>query len=253
MSERINVNGVFREPPEVASLINGVWRKHKKIFTNINGVFRNIYQKEEKPFVCKGFILRYKLNKFRKHPDFPNLKYNKNIPVNFQLTEDTRLNNDITPKSVIFEYNNQNYPQEGTVMYEGHLYIITLANEEIDVGEIPVDSRLHDQNITVSYETIDENYGYEVHGWNSIFSTNQFLHSSGKPDVINQHHDRINDRILHPIWKHGSDSNATCDIGIVRDMTHPDKNMIGTRGHLTHTIYDIKFNNESKPFIIEIK
>jgi len=253
MSERINVNGVFREPPEVASLVNGVWRKHKKIFININGVFRNTFNKKERPLVVKHFIIEYALNKFRKHPDFPTLRYNRKIPYKFQINKYNYLSNlDLNEKSLLFEYNNSKYEEEGIIMFEGHIYLVTLADEKIDIGQIPIDYRLHDINLTISYEVVDENYGYEVFGWNSIFSANQFIHSKGKPDVINQYHSRVNDMIIAPEWKRNEDYNPTLDIGIARDMTHPNKNMIGSRGVMTHTIYDIKVNGESKPFQIEI-
>jgi len=214
-----NINGVFRQAPEVSSKINGIWRKHKKIFEKLNGIFRKVYDDEGHldTFIVKDFIVRYKLNKFRKHPEFPNLRYNKNIPHNFQLSGESVNELDLSPKSVIFEYNNQNYNEEGLLMYEGNIYLRTISNEEIDIGEIPIDYRLFEHDITISCETVDENYGYEIHGWNSIYSSEQFLHSSGIPNVINQYHNRVNDLIISPEWKRNENYNTTLDIGIARE------------------------------------
>lgn len=250
---QFNINGVLRKPPEVASLINGVWREQKDIYSNINGVFRSAYKKEEKPFVCKGFLIKYWLNKFRHHFDYPKLKYNKNIPYNFRIGDPSINNFDLTPKSVVFEFNNQNYEEEGIVMYEADIYLITLANEKIDIGESPLDYRLHNHKIIINCEIIDENYGYYVAGWNSIFSDNQFIEPSGKPIITNQHHYVIPDLQVAPEYKRDKDFNGTLDIGIARDMTSPEKNMIGTRGIFTHVINQILFNGEPKPFIIEIE
>ena len=261
----VSVNGVMREPSEISSLVNGVWRSSNKVFANINGVFRNTFNcndewHQQQSMLVKGFIIKYKLNKFKKHSRFPSLRYNRKIPFTLKLSENDRVifndklqtESDLNEKSMIFEYDNTAYEQEGILMYEGHIYLVTNTNEEIDIALSPIDYRLFNNKLTISCETVDENYGYNTFGWNSIFSNSQFIHSKGKPDVINQYHNRNNNFIISPEYKRIQNFNSTLDIGIARDMTSPINNMIGSRGFMTHTFYDIKFNNEPKPFKIEI-
>lgn len=262
-----NINGVWREVWSTHVKVNGVWRE-SDVLTKVNGVWRESYNHllEEKDII--GFRIVYKRSYTKKHLDFPNLSYNPNIPVSVHLAGDSIESMDTHSKSIIFEYFREQANEEGILMYEGNLYAVLVNGQIINVGnsisssddnrvnenisEIWNTDKLNTLSIQLQGYVMYDYNGYYMNGWNSLFSTEQFLDCINHPDQNNHKNIyRLNTCIL-PIESRSETFSSISSIGIARDMTSKENNMIGSYGVLDHTIEFIYVNNVAKPFVIEL-
>lgn len=100
----------------------------------------------------------------------------------------------------------------------------------------------------MSYET----YGYYMAGWNSIFSTNSFIASANFPDRgPDQNTQSIRSYIILPSNIRDNDFSSIASIGIARNVTQPENNMVGSYGYIDQTIEEIIVNGVNKPFVVE--
>lgn len=254
------IKGVFRENNNNLVKVNGVFRLVDSS-VKVNGVFRDvnkplkIIQEDE----IVGFQLIYKLNKSKFHINFPYLKYNKNIPYVISI-----INNkmDLHPKTLLFEFGNNEFEQEGFIVYDANLFLLT--NDNIyNISNIPTiangdelrranmfQNLLIQMNVSYRYEL----YGYHLFGWNNIFDGTVFeahnspeeipLSPGGRSESI-----KVKLQILPLNGRHKTFFPLT-SIGIARDTHTPHKNMVGSRGLLDHTIDNILVNGNKKPFQI---
>lgn len=266
------INGVWREMWTAMPKTDGVTRS-SNIYTKINGVNRVIYQHEITESDIIGFRMVYKRSVTKKHPDFPNLSFNPNLPVIVSLTGDTIGSMDMNYKGILFEYSNERVKEEGIYMYEGSLYAL-LSNDELvdipltkaDVGpddriptSIPngnhawVSNRVAGLSIQVGYTLTYETFGYFMAGWNSFFSTDNWIDYTNYPDKDrNEKSLPVNSYNMLPIESRESTFDTIAQIGIARDMSSPTNNMIGSHGLLDQTIDNIWVNGIKKPFVIEM-
>ncbi len=266
------INGVWREMLRPTPNINNVVR-NSDVFANINGVTRVIYARAIDPSEVVGFRMVYKRSTTRKHPSFPELSYNPNLPVTVFLTGDTKGTMDGNEKGIILEYSNERPDEEGILMYEGRLYMVLLNGDIIDVTRSCDDvgweetgdpgnqgiehahatSKIMDLSIYINYTSRYEAFGYNMFGWNSFFSTEDFLDYTRYPDKgPNKNITVQNSYNILPVYRRWSTFDAVAKIGIARDMTDPDKNMIGSYGVLDQSIHHIFLEGEPKPFVVEL-
>ena len=257
-SAHVKVDGIWRDI-DMSGKVNGAWKlSHKHVI-------------EESDIV--GFRLIYRVNPDKTHPDFPNLKTNINMPVDFSLSGSNIGLNDST-KGVVFHYERFG-DEEGILMYEGSLYAVLTNGCLVDVGlskntkvnnddlrlpgpcplipEVWATSRMKSIDIQLKGYTLFESFRYHMYGWNSLFDTNQFItQDSYTIDEIRRDIKYIEPpRIMMPIEKRLTSFDTVASIGIARNL-HTVDTMIGAYGTLDHTIEFIKVNGIVKPFIIEI-
>ena len=261
------VNGSFRTVNPSLVKINGVFREATNQYVKVNGVFREVTSSKplrEEDII--GFKFIYRLNKNKKHPDFPNLKYNKKVPYNVSVTgEDWKSMND-TDKSIIFEFNRDEYKEEGIVCYEGQMFAIDRNNKMYDISgisHIPNNFNKMNQynlfkNITIKINAKYrwELFGYHLYGWNNFFNNKKFEFHNKLTDLPITPGGRfsydIKDFIMLPSENRDKNYSNIATIGIARDETTVNKNMVGSKGILDHTINDVFVNGVKKPFMIEI-
>lgn len=272
MPTSTNINGVWREMWSGHAMINGVWRDLDS-WVNVNGVWRETFKHGIEESDIAEFRLVYKFMEVAKHPDYPNLSVNRNLPIIVKLTGDTLGSVDMNQKGIVFEYSNEDYPTEGIAVYRGDLYAVLTNNEIINVGlsisdaasdkRIPgnvpgineawATNKLSNLSITIEGYALYESYGYYMAGWNSIFSKEQFLDTTNYPDK-GPHKNKLllNSYDILPIEKRVDTFDSAAYIGIARDMTSESNNMIGSYGVLDHSISAITVNGVSKPFVVEL-
>lgn len=266
------VNGVWRNLWSSQAMVNGVWRDLDS-WSNVNGVWRENFQHHIEESEIIGFRLVYRFIDQVKHPDFPHLPVNKKIPYNFKLTGEHIGVMDMTTKGVLFQYFREGYPEEGVVVYRGDLYAYLLGERLVNVGmaisEVGKDARipgntpgitefwstnkLNKISININGYVLYDSSGYFMSGWNSLFSTNQFLDQSNYPDK-GPHKNRfqLNSYNILPIGSRENTFDSAAYIGIARDMSSETNNMIGSYGDLDQTISSITVNGLPRPFVVEI-
>jgi hypothetical protein len=266
------INGTWREIWGSQTLVNGVWRDNDS-YVNVNGMQRLIHRHTLSEDDIMGFLIVYKLSTTRTHEDYPDLKYNENIPTKIGLTGANVGKMDMTQKGVIFEYSNDNPDEEGIKMYEGALYAM-LTNESIidvinpkdsigydervpgitpEISEVWSTNRTSELAITMTGKMSYEDNGYFIDGWNGLFTKIKHLDESYFPDKDYKSHTyNLEKNIILPTMGRNELFNPIAEIGIVRDMHTSVKNMVGSYGLLDQTISSIIVNGVPKPFVIEI-
>lgn len=266
------INGVWREMWTSMPKIDDVTRC-SNIYTKINGVNRVIYSHSLTENDIVGFRMVYKRSPMKKHPDFPHLSFNPNLPVLVSLTGDTIGSMDTNHKGILFEYSNARVKEEGIWMYQGSLYAVLTNNELLDISltkadvgpddRISVDipsignawasNRIAGLSIQIGYTLVYETFGYFMAGWNSFFSTDHWIDPTNYPEKgPNEKSLPVNSYNMLPIESRESTFDAVAQIGIARDMSSPVNNMIGSHGLLDQTIDNIWVNGVNKPFVIEM-
>lgn len=266
------VDGKWRGVWSVHVKVDGVWRD-----TDMSGKVDELWRSSHKHIIEEpdivGFRLVYRVNPTKTHPDFPNLKTNLNMPIDFSVSgEDPGMN--ISTKGVLFHYERFG-DEEGILMYEGSLYAVLTNGCLVDVGlskntkinndderlpgpcadipEVWATSRMKSIDIQLKGYTLYESFRYHIYGWNSLFDDNQFINKD--PYNADEIHRDINyiipSRIMMPIEKRINSFNPIASIGIARNLNTTDT-MIGAYGTLDHTVEHIKVNGIIKPFNIEI-
>lgn len=251
--------------------VHSVWRPAWTHHAKINGVCREIdeYQYQNGIWRCGhdhmidtetliGFRIVYTYDPLATYEDFPWIHSRKDLPVTMRLTGDNRGHMDMTTKGVVFEYDREMPYTEGICMYRGILYA-----EFPDDMLIPINSKkgselwttfnFADMDIRIIGYEAYESYGYYVSGWNSIFHKEQFLDPTVFPDK-DPHRtlNRLEKHTILPIEVREDDYDSGISIGIARNLTTPDRNMVGSHGVLDHTYKAIYANGEAKPFVVEL-
>ena len=247
---RVCVNGVWRSINNYTNL-NGIWRK-KNEWECINGVWRTGSQ-ETFPFTSEdiaGFKMIYRRSYDTRYSRFPDMVDNPNIPASATITGSHDFDEEAS--SILFQYSNDDPEIEGLCVYTGTLYALTYNGDLIAVSDI-MDSALNpepDMEISVKGYTLYENHGPAVPlGWNRFFSFEDNI-----PTDINQDKNTyfMNPYAILPTYKRIGSYGLISMIGIARNMTNREFNMVGSRGVLDHTIQKIFLNGVSMPFTINL-
>lgn len=263
MAISTRINGVFRDNESESARINGVWRDTYH-WVKINGVWREVSGGSnitESDIV--GFRLVYVLNKHKLHPDYPHLKYNPKIPYIADLAGENVGVMDMTFKSMVFEFNRDEYKEEGIIMFEGTLYAVLKNGNVVNISGIDNDSslvknvRLYNKtkglDITMRGYSMYELHGRFIDGWNNFFTNKKFMMMNNLPGGPDDRHvNLIHLEHFLPVEEREETYSPIASIGIARDMSSPDNNMIGSKGTLDHTLQEIYVNEVQKPFVIEI-
>lgn len=271
MSNYTNVHGIWRETWSTSINLNGAWRDSDSL-VNVNGVLRESFIHEIKEEDIIGFRMVYKRNIYKKHPDFPNLKFNPNLPVIASLSGPTVGFMDLNEKGFIFQYDRDRVDEEGIYMYEGTLYAVLINDAIINICEtkeymgqeervstnIPgIDeawstNRVQDLNIQIQGMLMFDSHGFYMAGWNNLFGKDQFIDGTNYPIKENKNYIYLNSYNILPLSSRDEKFNTLASIGIARDMHSVDINMVGSYGILDHTITWISVNDVKKPFVIEV-
>ena len=272
-----NINGVWRNLSTPFVNINGVWRE-SDVMINAGGVWREQHPRELDESDILGFRLVYKLVEDAYHPEHPMLRTNRGIPSEIRLTGEHVGYMDTTNKGIIFRYLREGYKDdpaylgwkyEGLLKYEAHLYAVLIDESVVDIissttpaterilphGSIPhyITNKFSKLDITMEAWVVYESYGYYMNGWNSLFNKDQLLDPTRYPNKeLHKNMKHLNSYIILPVEKRDKAFDSVASIGIARDMTSEDTNMVGSYGTLTHTIFDINVNGVSKPFVVEL-
>jgi hypothetical protein len=265
------IDGINRENWLSYANMNGVMR-NIDIRTMIDGVWRTSHRYEITEEDITGFRLIYKLNKEKKYPGLDHIKFNHRLPIHFRLTGEDTYGINFRSKGVVYEYDHIG-SEEGIICYEANLYAVLSHDEDrlinVSYGDIVneeniviipsiIDStninRLYNLTIHIKAYTLYEANGYHINGWNSIFDTYQFIdHSDISQDIEERkRNEQMIPRIILPIANRAETYYPLACIGIARDMTSTEFNMVGSHGVLDHTIDFIEVNGVTKPFSIEI-
>lgn len=267
----VRVDGVWKEVWGTYVKADGVWR-NADMSTKVNDEWKISHTNDIQESDIVEFRLIYKLNPDKKHPLFPNLKTNLNMPIEFSLTGDNIGMNDST-KGVVYHYERFG-DEEGILMYEGALYAVlkngcivkassctnTKVNNDDEripgpipsIPEVWITSRMQSLNIQIEGYVLFESFRYHLYGWNSLFDTTQFLlqdpYTKDEPYQDIKH---IDSRIILPVENRLNTFDTIASIGVARNLKTVDT-MYGAYGTLDHTIKSIKVNGIPKPFMIEI-
>jgi hypothetical protein len=245
MPSLVNINGIIREQKSYTN-INGILRESNS-YVNVNGILRESSKRVVKEEDIKYFCFSYLPNRTIKHLDFPNLSYNPNIPALLSTTGENNDTWNYNFKGVEFEYDRRDVTEEGILMYECHLYAVLQDDYPIDVCCI---SDLNDLKIELQATLIYESNGYYIAGWNSMFSTKQFLDNKAKTE--DRDFQYVNTYKILPADDREETYYPVAQIGIARDMYTKGVNMVGSYGLLDHTVHWITVNGINKPFKFEV-
>lgn len=272
-----NINGVWRTVQTPLVNINGVWRD-SDIMVNSHGVWREQHSCQLRERDIVGFRMIYKYSDNASHHAFPNLKPNKKVPAEIQLTGEHVGYMNLTEKGIIFRYVREGYKDdpaylgwnhEGILKYEGRIYAVLSDDTILDIPACTTSGVYMDQqfgsiphymtnlfsNLTITLEAwvIYESYGYHMEGWNNLLYKDPFIDPTNYPDKeLHKNIKTLNSYIILPVEKRDKAFDSVASIGIARDMTSAEDNMIGSYGTLSHTIFNITVNGVSKPFVIEL-
>lgn len=272
MPVSMKINGVWRDLWSSQAMINGVWRDLES-WVNINGVWRESFKHNIEESDIIGFRMIYKLMNVAKHPDYPKLTVNKDLPVIVTLSGKNQGKMDGSTKGILFQYSNEEYEKEGIIVYRGDLYAELATGQIVNVGmsisDVGCDVRtpgnipgmieswstnkLGKLSITMNGYVLYNATGYSMAGWNSLFNKNQFIDPSDHSDQGPYKNKlQLNSYNILPIENRIDSFDSAAYIGIARDMTSDTGNMIGSHGVLDHTITAIYVDGVSKPFVVEL-
>lgn len=253
MSKPAKVNGVWRYEISNHARVKGIWRNKKEEYVKVNGVWRST--ETVKPFNADsilGFTIIYKLARHLVHPMYPKMGFNPAIKNMVDIAGFRPITYDTDAKSILFRFLNGDYRVEGTYAYEAIMYADIVDGSSIPISTIidsPVSANMDSISVTVDGYTLYESYGPYVTGWNRFFTDKDNLPSSASDerDLI-----RISSYNILPTYSRDSSYISNAYIGIARNMSSRDHNMVGSHGALDQTIESIKLNGVEKPFKIEI-
>jgi hypothetical protein len=267
------VDGVWREVWSAHVKVNGEWRDID-IRPRVQGDWKMAHRHVLMSSDIKAIRMVYSRNDTIKHPLFPNMKTNLNMPVTATVSGTDAGVYSMYPKGIILNYEKFG-SEEGKMLFEGHLYLELMNGTFIDVAgtkdtkknnddsrrkgptneikEVWSTNRIKDMSIQMKYYTLYETYRYNMYGWNSFFSTKDFLPEN---PLIEDASDRKKYNpgkplILIPNKSHADDFVPYALIGVCR-VLKPYETMIGAYGILDHTIEEVTVNGVKKPFSVEI-
>ena len=230
---------------------------------------QNNYLRDEE---IKEFQFVYFRNDWIKHPERPNLTTNDSIPHIIDIAGNHQRAS-LDEKGIIFRYERFG-DITGKILYEGHLYAVTLDDEWIDVGLSNYTKTAHDQVfyfpynekkrvwISAKIKKLDiqsvMTHGYEgfrfyQYGWNRVFTTTDFLMPENPGIRALQEVRSIpeSDRILQPVPKRSKIFYPVALIGVARDLKE-DNSMYGSTGRLFHNIEKVFIGKNQAPFNIQV-
>lgn len=252
------IDGVYRRTYSVHVPIGGVHRE-SDILVRMNGVWRTPHKIDLELSDLIGFRIIYAYDPLATFPEFPWLKSRKDLPVAMTTTGIHQGSMDFSMKGVLFEYGRELPYNEGICMYRATMYA-----EFADDILIPINPHKPDLepwttnreltfNIQIQGYEAYEKYGYYVSGWNSIFHKKHFLDENEFPDKEPYKNiNRINSYDIFPASSRNEDFSSEISIGIARNLTTTDRNMVGSSGALDHTYKAIYVDGEPKPFVVEV-
>lgn len=264
------INDTWREVWGAHVKIDETWRD-ANVLSNVNGVWREQYNHFILESDIIGFRMVYKMASSKKHPEFPNLTVNKNLPVEVHVTGESQLM-DFTRKGIVFQYLLDDPDMEGILMYEGTLYAVLVNGSIINVSSsngskggddrnsnnIPgeeswITNRISNLSIYMNCQVLYESFGYYMNGWNSMFDNRSFIDPTNFPNKgPNKDVQILEPLIVFPVDTESKTFSSVASIGIARNMKTPTNNMIGSYGVLDHSISGIFVDGISKPFVVEI-
>lgn len=253
------VDGVWRKTFSVHVPVNGVHRE-SDVLVRMNGIWRTPHKVELDISDLIGFRIVYVYDPNATYPEFPWLKSRKDLPVVMTTTGVHQGSMDLSMKGVLFEYGRELPYNEGICMYRAIMYAVFDGDILIPINPLPrtgiehwTTNRELTFNIQIHGYEAYEKYGYYVSGWNSMFHKKHFLNENEFPDKepykgIN----RIEPYNIFPESTRDEAFSPEITIGIARNITTTDRNMVGSSGALDHTYKAIYVNGEAKPFVIEV-
>lgn len=271
------INNIHRINSNIYVKINNQWRAANK-YVKIDGQWKLVHKNSITSDDIIGFKIIYRLNKNKRLDSIPRLRYNKNIPIKFDISGSKEMNYE--SKGVIYQYGVEfdNY-EEGIVCYQGRLYavckdglLIDISSDGNDRSRIGIlDINLTDRfmaDISISYKMVFESNGFSINGWNSFFTNNEFtddIDYTGYPyyellpedDGIQSGEERkavevVDQKILPVNTRDKIRYSPIATIGIARNTMTYGYNMLASHGNLNQTLNTIKMNNREMPFQIII-
>lgn len=267
------VNGVWREVWSAHVKVNGEWRDID-IRPRVNGFWRLSHRHTLTSDDIKALRFIYSPNTKIRHDTFFELDPNPKMPVTMTVSGINAGKYSLYPKGVILNYERFGY-EEGIRVYDGHLYIELENGCFIDVGrskntgrnndderypgptreikEVWATNRIKDMDIRMKYYTLYETFRYNMYGWNSFFSTYNFLPENPRIEDSSDRkkYNPEKQLILIPHKRRSNDFVPYARIGICRALK-PYETMMGSYGIIDHTIEAITVNGVQKPFSIEV-
>ena len=248
-------DGKFEQLKAPVVMVDGQL-KNADIYTKVNNEIRIIYGRVSANDIA-GFKLIYTLDNTKQHNVLDHLKYNSDIVYNINTTDGGNIYN-LNSKGIIFDFDELRY-DEGIIFYEGVLYAILNNGMLLQLTNNSI-SNLKDKRVLVTeameftlcatYETRYEIRGYNMYGWNKMFSSNTFLPKSNDTKELKSESLLYDDTTIYSDKL--KEKVGLCEIGIACDTHNKDVHMIGTKGTLSQFVYQITVNEEPKPFTIEI-
>jgi hypothetical protein len=267
------VNGQWREIWSAHVKVDGFWRDID-LRPHINGDWTPTHRHTIVSDDVKAVRIIYSRNDEIKHPLFPNMKTNLNMPITTVVSGTDGKAYSMYPKGIILNYERFGY-EEGKLLFEGRLYLELMNGCFIDVAgttdtwfnnkderrkgptseikEVWTTNRIKEMDIRMKYYTLYEAFRYNMYGWNSFFSNQHFLPENPRIEDASDRKKFNPDKpiILNPKKDRPSDFVPYTLIGICRALK-PYETMTGAYGIIDHTIEEITVNGVKKPFSVEI-
>lgn len=181
----IRKNGLWKEIEQPYSRVEGKI-KETDVYTRVDGKPRLVFGKVTAADIL-GFRMVYYPKKDAEYIDIPTLKFNLDLPVLMHETDRADVM-DIGHKGVVYEFFDTHVEQDGILMYEGRLLAVLKNGMLLDIFgnpepipglDAPLVTKSMDFTVMVSYDVRYQGYGTHTRGWNSMWSSVQFL----KPDT----------------------------------------------------------------------
>ena len=264
-----NIDGTWRDVQSAHVRINGVWRS-TDFWTRIKGIYRMAYTgASELAMDLVGFRIQYQIDPTIRYPSLPHLTYNERLPVSANITGAVGDEMTLEEKSIIYQYRNTDVDQEGILVYRGTLYGVTYLGTLIDLGALESDPSQDgyrfDQNqpdarnqtegvsIAIYGSILHESYGYFTSGWNQFLRDTSCIDVEPRMDFsVYRLTERMEGDSVLPLANRRKDYSPLIRIGIARNLTKADENMIGSFGVFDHTVSKIYLNGNTMPFSMEI-
>ena len=260
-----NINNTWRALWTSHVNINGIWRD-SDVVNNVNNVWRESHRHELTADDILGFRLIYFMDPNPRHPLTPHLRLNLNLPVRFDTTGSTVM--DSSEKGVAYQFWSPSY-EEGILKYDGILYAVLRNGALLNVGADPIigdDPRFSLPNIereSFTSSRLEEGLSICIHGLTFVQRT--YFDHEAERDIVGWNRVFVNEdnfeienfyprepRIILPISYRSDNYQPNIEVGIARNISTADNNMLGTNGVMYHTIYSMRLNGDIKPFTVEI-
>lgn len=251
----VKIDGIWKKAVSAHAKIGKEWHD-AQIFSKSGGK----WDMNDMTLNIKGIKIVYRLAPMAEqyNPLTPHLFYNPNLPARFFIGGESSDYN-FHYQGVTLRYWAHSDYEEGVQKYKGSIYLVLENGREFEISRPneldPIFDGMKIDFFGLGFTQRDGDHRTLI-GWNSILTDEQHL----KDTIISK--DEYYTHIINGMYPFDptvvigdrpENYQPYLDIGIARNTSRVEYNMLGTQGFIDQTIFQVRLNNVPIPFLVVIQ